>query len=66
MWVRSPSPEDLLEEGVTTHSRVLAWRTPWTEKPGGLQSKGHKESDTTDHTQGRPESHVHFHQRYKI
>ena len=26
--------EDLLEEGMTTHSSILAWRTPWTEKPG--------------------------------
>ena len=30
--------EDPLEEGMATHSRVLAWRIPWTEKPGGLQS----------------------------
>ena len=34
---------------MTTDSSVLAWRTPWTEKPGGLQSKGGKESDTTRH-----------------
>ena len=32
--------EDPLEEGKATHSRILAWRSPWTEKPGGLQSKG--------------------------
>ena len=35
-----PGWEDLLEEGVATHSSILAWRIPWTEKPGGLQSKG--------------------------
>ena len=29
-----------LEEGMATHSSILAWRTPWTEKPGGLQSAG--------------------------
>ena len=29
-----------LEEGMATHSRILAWRIPWTEEPGGLQSKG--------------------------
>ena len=29
-----------LEEGMATHSSILAWRTPWTEKPGGLQSTG--------------------------
>ena len=32
--------EDFLENGMTTHSGVLAWRIPWTEKPGGLQSMG--------------------------
>ena len=31
-----------------THSSILAWRMPWTEEPGGLQSGGHKESDTTN------------------
>ena len=30
--------EDPLEEGITTHSSILAWRIPWTEEPGGLQS----------------------------
>ena len=32
--------EDALAEGMATHSRILAWRIPWTEKPGGLQSTG--------------------------
>ena len=32
--------EDSLEEGVVTHSSILAWRIPWTEEPGGLQSTG--------------------------
>ena len=35
-----PSWEDLLEEEMATHSSVLVWRIPWTEKPGGLQSMG--------------------------
>ena len=35
-----PGWEDPLEEGVATHSRILAWRIPWTEEPGGLQSTG--------------------------
>ena len=30
--------EDLLEKGMATHSGILAWRIPWTEEPGGLQS----------------------------
>ena len=32
--------EDPLEKGMVTHSRILAWRIPWTEEPGGLQSMG--------------------------
>ena len=38
MWVRSLGWEDPLEEGMATHSSILAWRIPWTEKPAGLQS----------------------------
>ena len=34
--------EDLLEKGMTTRSNILAWRSPWTEKPGVLQSMGHR------------------------
>ena len=40
MWVRFPGQEDPLEEGMATHSSLLAWRIPWTEEPGGLQSMG--------------------------
>ena len=40
MWVRSLGWQDSLEEGMATHSSVLAWRAPWTEEPGGLQSLG--------------------------
>ena len=39
-WVQSLSREDPLEEGMATHSRILAWRIQWTEEPGGLQSTG--------------------------
>ena len=38
--VQSLGWEDVLEEGMATHSSVLAWRTPWTEEPGGSQSMG--------------------------
>ena len=41
-WVRSLSGEDPLEEGMATHSSILAWRIPWTEEPGGLESIGSK------------------------
>ena len=40
--------EDPLEEGTATHSSILAWRIPWTEEPGKLQSWGCKELDTTE------------------
>ena len=36
-WVRFLGREDPLEEGMATHSNILAWRTLWTEEPGGLQ-----------------------------
>ena len=39
-WVLSLGWEDPLEKGTATHSRMLAWRIPWTEEPGGLQSMG--------------------------
>ena len=38
--VQSLDWEDPLEEGMATHSSILAWRIPWTEEPGGLQSMG--------------------------
>ena len=40
MWVLLLSQLDPLEEGMEAHSSILAWRIPWTEKPGGLQSIG--------------------------
>ena len=39
MWVLSLDQEDPLEEEMATQSSILAWRIPWTEEPGGLQSK---------------------------
>ena len=40
MQVRFLGQEDPLEEGTATHSTIFAWRIPWTEEPGGLQSMG--------------------------
>ena len=40
MQVPSLGQEDPLQEGTATHSSILAWRIPWTEEPGGLQSLG--------------------------
>ena len=48
-WGRSPG------EGMATHSSILAWRMPWMEEPGRLQSRGQKESDLTERL------HFHFH-----
>ena len=39
-WFRSLGQEDPLEKGMATHSSILAWRIPWTEEPGRLQSMG--------------------------
>jgi len=39
-WVQSLGQEDLLEKEMATHSSILAWKIPWTEEPGGLQSMG--------------------------
>ena len=58
MWetrVRSLGQEDALEKEMATHSSILAWRIPWTEELGGLQSMGSNESDTTERL------HFHFH-----
>ena len=39
-WVQSLGREDPLEKEMATHSNILAWKIPWTEEPGGLQSMG--------------------------
>ena len=46
MWVCFLGLEDPLEEGMATHSSILAWRIPWTEEPGGLQSMASQKSRT--------------------
>ena len=45
-WVQFLGQEDPLEEEMATHSSILAWRIPWTEKPDGLQSMGSQKSQT--------------------
>ena len=52
MWetqIGSLGREDCLEKEMVTHSSILAWKIPWTEESGGLQSMGPKELDTTEH-----------------
>ena len=53
---QSPDGEDPLEEGIATHSSILAWRIPWTEEPDRLQSIGRKESNKTGTTEN---THMH-------
>ena len=57
-WVQSLGWEDLLEKEMATHSSILAWKIPWTEKPGVYSPWGRKESDTTEQ--------LHFHFRLTI
>ena len=47
MWVRSLGREDPLEKDMATHFSIHVWETPRTEEPGGLQSTGLQESETT-------------------
>ena len=55
--VRFLGREDPLEKEMATHASILAWRIPWTEEPGGLQSTG-SQRDTTERL------HFHFRGRY--
>ena len=52
-WVRSLGWEDPLEKEMATHSSTLAWKMPWMQECGGLQSMGSQESNTTEQ--------LHFH-----
>ena len=47
--VSSLGQEDPLEQELATHSSILAWKIPWTEEPGSLQSMRSQESDATEH-----------------
>ena len=47
-WVESLGQEDSLEKEMATHSSILAWKIPWMEEPGRLQSMGLKELDRTE------------------
>ena len=55
-WVQYLGGEDPLEKEMTAHSSIFAWRIPWTEEPGGLQSKGIKELD-----RNKQLTHTHIH-----
>ena len=58
--VRSLGQEDPLEKGMAAHSSILAWRIPWTEAPGGLQSMGSQRVTNTFTFQGHPKAQFSF------
>ena len=64
MWIQSLGQEDPLEKGMATHSSILAWRIPWTEVPGRLQSMGSqsrtqlKQLNTHTHTRNGIQSRI--------
>ena len=60
MLVRFLGWEDPLEEGMETHSSILVWRIPWTEKPGWLQSKGSQELDVTERLRTYTHTHIYL------
>ena len=57
-WVWSLGREDPLEEEMATHSSIHAWKMPWTEEPGGLQSMGSQRVEHTKHTCMHTHVHV--------
>ena len=64
MWetqIGSLGREDCLEKEMVTHSSILAWKIPWTEESGGLQSMGPKELDTTEHLTKYIYIYIHTH-----
>ena len=56
MLVQSLGQEDPLEEGMATRSSIPAWRIPWTEEPGGLQSMGLRRAQHDAHTLARTQA----------
>ena len=56
--VRSLGQEDPLKKDMATHSTTLAWKIPWTEEPGRLQSMGSKELDMTERLYFTSETHI--------
>ena len=63
-WVQSLGQENLLEKEMATHSSILAWRIPWTEEPGGLQSTGSQRVGhdwVTSHFLSHTHTHTHTH-----
>jgi len=67
--VQPLGPEEPLEEGMASHSSILAWRIPWAEEPGGLQSLGSQRVEhdwVTKHTHTHTHTHTHRHRIFFI
>ena len=62
MWFQSLAQEDSLEKEMATHFSSLAYKIPWTEEPGRLQSTGSKKSDMDEHTQ----THTHLNKASQV
>ena len=58
-WVQPLGQEDLLEKEMATHSNILAWKIPWTEEPGGLESMGSQLKQHSGGHIGLPEEQFH-------
>ena len=62
MWVRPLGQEDSLEKGMAAQSSALAWRIPWTEEPGRLQTVGlQSQTRLSDYTHTHIHEHAHTH-----
>ena len=55
-WIQFLSRDDPLEKGMAAHSSILAWKIPWTEEPGGLQSMGSQRAGQDRVTKGQGSS----------
>ena len=64
--VQSLGWEDPLEKKMATHSNIFAWRIPWTEEPGRLQSMGSQESDTTERLNNKGNKKLPFYSIFAV
>ena len=65
-WARSLGQEDPLEKEMATQSCILAWRIPWTEEPGSLQSMESRELNTTQQLNHQEQEHIRHHSKLKL
>ena len=61
MWIQALGQEDPLEKEMATHPSILAWRIPWTEEPGRVQSMGSQRADTAEQLSSHACTHTWTH-----